>query len=210
MERVVGGKNNDLVFAYPLNGSLYLNITNRCPNACLFCIRNSVDGVGYNLWLEREPMAGEILAAVGHLKGIREIVFCGYGEPLLRPEVIIEVATALKERIRSEQLDIGIRINTNGLADLFLGYDVLPQLKGLIDAISISLNAHNSEAYLKITQSPYGEKAFPAVLDFVRRSTFYIPKVVLSVVRYPGVDIGEATKITRDLGVELRIREHLE
>jgi TatD family-associated radical SAM protein len=203
-------KTKDRVFAYLLHDSLYLNITNRCPNACLFCIRDSDNGVGYNLWLEREPTAAEILAGVGDLRGLREIVFCGYGEPLMRPEVLTQVAAGLKERIRTEGLDIGIRINTNGLVDLFLDYDVLPQLKDLIDTVSISLNAHNSESYLRITRSPYGEMAYPAVLDFARRSILYIPKVVLSVVRYPGVDIEEVTKISRDLGVELRIREYME
>lgn len=205
----INKKTKDLIFTYPLHDSLYLNITNRCPNACLFCIRDSGGGVGYNLWLEREPAAGEILAAIGDLKDFREIVFCGYGEPLMRPEVIIEVATGLKERIRNERLNFKIRINTNGLADLFLGYDILPQLEGLIDALSISLNAHNSEEYLRLTRSTYGERAFPAVLDFARRSILYIPKVVLSVVRYPGVDIGEVTKISKGLGIELRIRECL-
>jgi TatD family-associated radical SAM protein len=209
MDREVAkGKAGYPVFAYPLHGSLYLNITNRCPNACLFCIRNSDNGVGYNLWLEQEPTAGEVLAAIGDLKEFREIVFCGYGEPLMRPEVLIEVAASLKERLRNEGLAIKIRINTNGLADLFLGYDVLPQLEGLIDTVSISLNAHNSEMYLKITQSPYGEKAYPAVLNFARRSMLHIPKVVLSVVRYPGVDIEAVTEICNNLGVELRIREY--
>lgn len=206
---IAGGNSNGGIYAYPLHDSLYLNITNRCPNACLFCIRNSDDGVGYNLWLDKEPLAGEVLAAVGDLKGFREIVFCGYGEPLMRPEVLIEIAAGLKERIRNEGLGIVIRINTNGLSDLFLGYDVLPQLKGLIDAVSISLNAHNSEVYLNITQSLFGAKAYPAVLDFARRSVLYIPKVVLSVVRYPGVDIEEALKISRDLGAELRVREYM-
>lgn len=210
MEKEFAGRNiKGKVYAYPLHDALYLNITNRCPNACLFCIRNSEGGVGYNLWLDKEPSAGEVLAAIGDLKGFREIVFCGYGEPLMRPDVLTEIASGLKERIRNEGLDIGIRINTNGLSDLFLGYDVLPQLQGLIDTVSISLNAHNSQTYLNITQSPFGAKAYPAVLDFARRSIFYIPKVVLSVVRYPGVDIEEATKICRDLGAELRVREYL-
>jgi TatD family-associated radical SAM protein len=204
-----GGKIGEQIFAYPLYGSLYLNITNQCPNACRFCIRNST-GVGYNLWLEHEPSAEEVLAAVGDLKSFREIVFCGYGEPLMRPEVLIQVAAGLKERIQNEGLNIEIRINTNGLADLFLGYDVLPQLKGLINTISISLNAHNAEAYLQITQSNYGLKAFPAILDFTRRSVFFIPKVVLSVVRYPGVNIEEVIQISRNLGAELRIREYMD
>lgn len=196
----------DMVIAYPLHGSLYLNITNRCPNACIFCIRNSDNGVGYNLWLEHEPTVSEILAAIGDIKRYREIVFCGYGEPLMRPEVVVAVCTALKKQ--NQPHSTLIRINTNGLADLFLGYEILPQLKGLVDVISISLNAHNAKEYHRFTQSKYGEEAFDAVLGFARRSCQYIPKVILSVVKYPGVDIEKTAKIAADLGVEFRVREY--
>lgn len=210
MEKKIGEVNTkDRIFAYPLHDTMYLNITNRCPNACLFCIRNSNNGVGYNLWLAKEPSAEEVLAAVGDLNGFREAVFCGYGEPLMRPDVLVDIASGIKERTQNEGLNLGIRINTNGLADLFLGYDVLPQLQGLIDTMSISLNAHNAEVYLEITQSPYGAEAYPAVLDFARRSMLSIPKVILSVVQYPGVDIAEAMRISRSMGAELRVREYL-
>ena len=195
------------VIAYPLHDGLYLNITNRCPNACVFCIRNTERGVGYDLWLEREPTITEILAAIGELQCYREVIFCGYGEPLIRPEIVVAVSSVIKERIRREQLNLKIRLNTNGLADLFLDHDILPQLVGLIDTISISLNAHNAQEYLKLTGTQYGEKAFTAVLTFTKRSILYIPKVILSVVNYPGVDIPKAQDIADGLGVELRVRE---
>jgi TatD family-associated radical SAM protein len=206
--RYENSKIKDMIIAYPLHDALYLNITNRCPNDCVFCIRNSVYGVGYNLWLEQEPDAAGILAAVGDLRGYKELVFCGYGEPLTRPQEVIAVSKAVKAIIQAEQRKFTIRINTNGLADLFLGYDILPQLSGLIDSISISLNAHNSKEYLRLTRSTYGEQAFPAVLEFTRRSIYYIPNVVLTVVRYPGVDITSASEIALRLGVELRVREY--
>ncbi len=203
-------KIKDMVIAYPLHDAIYLNITNRCQNACVFCIRNSVYGVGYNLWLEWEPTVDEILTAIGNINinGYKELVFCGYGEPLTRPQELIAVSKAIKENIQAGQPKMKIRINTNGLTDLFLGYDILPQLAGLIDSISISLNAHNSKEYLRLTQSSYGEQAFPAVLEFARRSIYYIPKVVLSVVRYPGVDITAASEIALRMGVEFRVREY--
>ncbi len=188
--------------AYPLQDALYLNITNRCSNRCRFCIRET-SGVGYNLWLEREPEVAEILAAIDEPRQYREIVFCGYGEPLSRPEVVVAVAKYLKE-----QTTIPIRLNTNGLADLFLSNDILPQLQGLIDVISISLNAHSSSSYQEITQTPYGDQAFPAVLDFIKRSKVYIPHVVVSVVRYPGVELEQAQLLAEQLGVEFRIREY--
>ncbi len=197
-------KEKAMVIAYPLHGSLYLNITNRCPNACRFCIRNSEQGVGYNLWLEKEPEVEEIIKAIGDPSEYHEVVFCGYGEPLMRPDEIVAVSRWLKN------YPIKVRINTNGLADLFLGYDVLPQLKGLIDTISISLNAHNTETFMDLTRSKYGQAAFGAVLDFTKRSLLYIPRVILSVVSYPGVNIEKAASIAKDLGVEFRMREFME
>jgi TatD family-associated radical SAM protein len=190
--------------AYSLSDSLYLNITNRCPNACLFCIRGSKTGVGYNLWLEREPTAAEVIGAIHDPSGYREIVFCGYGEPLLRPEIVVEVSQWLKK------WPVQVRLNTNGLADLFLGYDVLPNLKGLIDVVSISLNADNAELYQQLTRSSFGKTAFQAVLDFAGRSHHYIPRVILSVVDYPGVDLEKAKATATKLGVEFRVREYLE
>jgi TatD family-associated radical SAM protein len=205
--RYGNSKIKDMIIAYPLHEALYLNITNRCPNACVFCIRNSIYGVGYNLWLEREPTVAEILAAIGDLNGCKELVFCGYGEPLMRPEEVIAVSKAVKASLQAEQRKITIRLNTNGLADLFLGYDILPQLSGLIDSISISLNAHNFKEYLRLTRSKYGEQAFPAVLEFAGRSMYYIPNVILTVVRYPGVDIMSASEIVLRMGAEFRVRE---
>ncbi len=191
-----------MIFAYPLRDSLYLNITNRCQNACTFCIRQTSGGVGYDLWLEREPSADEVVAAIGDPGRYREIVFCGYGEPLSRPEVVTEVARHIKERS-----SVPVRINTNGLADLFLEDDVLPKLKGLIETVSISLNGHDAATYYALTRSRFGLAAFDAILEFARRSKEYIPKVVFSVVRVPGVDIAAASRIAADLGVEFRVRE---
>jgi TatD family-associated radical SAM protein len=195
------------VIAYPLHDALYLNITNRCPNACRFCIRSTDTGVGYNLWLEREPEAAEVIAALGDtLAAYREVVFCGYGEPLIRPEIVIAVAGWLKNQTDP----VKIRINTNGLADLFLGYDVLPQLAGLVDVISISLNAGDAAAYVEITQTPYGLKAFPALLNFAARSRSYIPQVVLTAVDYPGVKLDNIKTIAKNLGAQYKIRHFLQ
>jgi TatD family-associated radical SAM protein len=197
-------KQHSMVIAYSIKDALYLNITNRCPNACLFCIRETKGGVGYNLWLDHEPSSAEIIAAIKNPEDYREIVFCGYGEPLLRPEIVKEVAEFLKK------YQVEVRLNTNGLADLFLTYDILPQLKGLIDTISISLNADNAETYQELTNTKYGTAAFPALLEFIRRSKLTIPEVVVSVVRYQGVNIEKAALLAKDLGVQFRVREFLE
>ena len=43
---------------------LYVNLTNKCPCACTFCLRQTMDHVGkaHSLWLEREPSAEEVIA----------------------------------------------------------------------------------------------------------------------------------------------------
>jgi radical SAM protein, TatD family-associated len=197
-------ENRAMVIAYPLKDSLYLNITNRCPNACLFCIRETNGGVGYNLWLKQEPTVEEIVTAIGEPSRYQEIVFCGYGEPLLRPEIVTEVARILKKH------PLKIRLNTNGLADLFLGYDILPKLGGLVDTISISLNADNAISYQELTRTKFGAAAYPALLDFIRRSKEFIPDVIVSVVRYPGVNIDKAATLAKELGVQFRVREFME
>lgn len=188
--------------AYAIDDALYLNITNRCTNHCVFCIRETENGVGYNLWLTHEPSVSEILAEIPRPADYREIVFCGYGEPLLRPEVVKEVALWLKENGAKK-----IRVNTNGLADLFLKDDVLTCLAGLIDVMSVSLNASDGQTYYQLTKSIYGERAFEAVIEFAKRCCGVIPKVILSVVDYPGVDTKKAAEIASQLGAEFRIRK---
>ncbi len=192
------------VFAYPIKDGLYLNITNRCPNRCTFCIRENELGVGYDLWLDREPSVEEVLAAAGDVSAYREVVFCGYGEPLLRWEVVVGVAAALKERYR-----VRIRLNTNGLAEAVLERSILPELEGLIDTISISLNATTAADYHRLCRSDLGLAAFPALLRFIRDSKLYIPQVVVSVVQIPAFDPEPARKLAEELGVELRIRSYL-
>lgn len=190
--------------AYILNGNLYLNITNRCINNCTFCIRQNEQGVGYDLWLDREPTSREVLDAIKEIEKYDEIIFCGYGEPMLRPDVIIEVAKELKEKRKKK-----IRINTNGLAERFLGKKILPDLKGLIDTISISLNAQDAETYHKLSRPGIGMEAFNAVLQFAKESKEYIPEVILSVVDLPEVDVEACKEIAERLGVGFRVRGRL-
>jgi len=188
--------------AYEIRNSLYLNVTSRCNNRCTFCTRESSPIVkGHDLHLEREPTAGEILAAAGDVTGYEEVVFCGFGEPLLRWEVVREVALGLKAQ------GARVRINTNGQARLFLGRDILPEMSGVIDALSVSLNAPDAARYAKICRPDAGEAAYPAVREFIREARKFVPSVTASVVALPGVDIDACRRIAEEeLGASFRVR----
>jgi len=197
---------NDIV--YSIGENLYLNITNRCTNECTFCIRNKARTFNqkYDLWLNQEPTAEEILEAIGDPSKYKAIVFCGYGEPLVRLEVVKEVAQKLKTKNPKTK----IRLDTNGTANLFWGKNILPELKGLIDIISISLNAEDNETYLSLCRPFWGEKTYPAVIDFIKEAKKYIPEVEATVVDLPGVNIEKCHEIAQELGVKFRVRTYYE
>lgn len=198
-----------MIITYEVGNSLYLNITNRCSNDCNFCVRNHPDGMaGLDLWLEREPTVDEVLADIQRreVSKYQEVVFCGYGEPMSRFRDLLEVSRRIKKLY-----SIPIRINTNGQGSLIAGRDITAELAGVIDAVSISLNAKNSVEYQAICQSVYGEAAFAAVLDFAARSRRYIPKVVFSVVDIMSVaDIAACREIARKIGVQFKVRKFIE
>lgn len=189
--------------AYKIRDSLYLNITNRCTNVCKFCVRFHTDYVkGHNLRLENEPSVEDLIGAIENPKNYREIVFCGYGEPFLRLDVIKEVAKWIKEKGGK------VRVNTNGHGNIIHGRRILPELKGLIDSISISLNAQNRETYNKICKPLY-PNAYEAVIDFIKDAKENVPYVQVTVVNLPEIDIEKCREIANSLGVKLKIR-HLD
>ncbi len=170
-----------MTITYPVTTGLYVNITNRCPCACTFCVRNKKDHVfeSDSLWLEREPTVQEICDSLDtwDLAKYEEVVFCGFGEPTERLYDLLEVAKYIKSKS-----DIRIRINTNGLADLIWEKSTAPKLKGLIDAVSISLNATNKEDYLEVVRPKFGIESFEAMLQFTKDCTEYVPSVMMTVV----------------------------
>ncbi len=191
--------------AYQIRNSLYLNITNRCSNRCTFCAKfDDFTVKGHNLLLDREPSFDEIMEAVGQPVGTDEIVFCGYGEPLIRLDLVKQVAAALRAR------GYQIRINTDGQANLTHGRDILPELAGLVDSISVSLNAPDTATYSRLCNTPFGDKGFSGVCDFIRAASVYIPKVVASIVTVPGIDVEACRMLAESLGAEFRVREYSE
>lgn len=196
-----------MTITYTIGDSLYVNVTNRCTNNCNFCIRQNGDTVGDSdsLWLDKEPSKEEMWQDLSkrNLKEYKEVVFCGYGEPLMRLSEVIYLCKNIKEIS-----DIPIRVNTNGQADLIHGEPTASQLSGLVDIISISLNAQNAENYNEYCKPVFGEDSFYAVTHYALDCKKYILKVILSVVdNISPEEIEECRKIAESLGVDFRVRE---
>lgn len=193
----------DATIAYRLHGNCYLNITYHCTLRCAFCpkFRGSWEVQDFDLRLYSEPSTEAILEAMGDASGDREVVFCGLGEPTQRLDTLLEVARELKRRWGSR-----IRINTDGLANLVHGRDVTPELEGLVDALSISMNAQDEETYNRHCR-PREPGAFAAMLEFARLAKMHVPEVTLTAIDgLPGVDIEACERIATDLGVGFRRR----
>lgn len=192
---------------YVIDNILYVNITNKCPCNCTFCIRKEGDSVGDSgsLWLEKEPSLSEIINELEKedLSKYSEVVFCGYGEPLMRLYDVIEVC----KYIRTVS-NIKIRINTNGLSDLIHEKNTAPMLKGIVDSISISLNAPSKEEYNEITRPIFGLKSFDSLLNFAKESKENIREVQFSVVDVISEEqIKRCEHISKNMNIPLRVRK---
>ena len=197
-----------MVITYNIKNSLYLNITNHCTNRCDFCIRDHGTGLYASLKLEREPALDEILGDVlsQNLHKYKEIVFCGYGEPTCRLYDLLAICKKLRE-----VTDTPIRLNTNGHASLISGEDTAPMFKGLIDVVSISMNAADPDTYYQLCHPKVGEDTYVGVLKFAREISKYVPKVVLTAVEstIQPDDVDRCRRIAADLGAEFRLREYI-
>ena len=200
-----------MCITYPVGDGLYVNVTNRCSNACDFCIRNNGDGAygSDSLWLEREPTEEEILDSVfsRDLDAYREIVFCGYGEPGIRLDTCVSVAKEIKRRRPGTK----IRINTNGQTDLIFGKRTAPLYEGAFDSVSISLNAPTAEGYQNICHSRFGAPVFDAILRFAADVKNFVSDTVFSVVDefISKEDLALCYKISEQIGVRLKVREYI-
>ncbi len=198
---------------YFLGQKAYINITNACTNACRFCVRDIKDDVkGANLWLDAQNVtAQDVIEQIKNsaqkvLEG-GEIVWCGYGEPLIKFEEVKKIC----QYIKKEMPELKIRINTNGHGNFVNKKNIVPELKGLIDSISISLNAQNEKLYREISQ-PKFEGAYEAMLDFAKECVKEGIDTTMSVVskfeedKY-NVDIEKCEQIAKSLGAKFRNRE---
>lgn len=193
---------------YTYKNKVYLNITNKCPCACTFCIRSQKDAIGSadSLWLNHNPSFEEVKEAIDNyddVKTCEEIIFCGYGEPTNSFDVLIETAKHIREN-----LGIKTRVNTNGLGNLINERNIAKELCDSVDAVSISLNCSDKEEYLKIVRPKFGIESFDAMLDFARECRKYTENVALSVVDVIGEEeIAKCREIAEGLNIPLRVRK---
>jgi TatD family-associated radical SAM protein len=193
---------------YWLGDNVYLNITNRCTNNCCFCFRNYKNGInGFNLKLTEEPTTDQIVTAIREVinkKSWKEIVFCGFGEPLTRLDTVLEVSRQIKKQHANV-----IRVDTNGQAQLInKNRNVVKELKQAgVDKVSVSLNAHNKQTYDEVCK-PKFENAFTEVLNFIKKAKEEKMDTEITAVTIPEVDIVKMQEIAAGIGVKFRIRQY--
>lgn len=195
------------ILVYELDGKIYINLTNKCTNDCIFCLRKDKDDVcGQQLWLDDENSTAEdVIKQLNNFKLSSEIIFCGYGEPLLKFDVLKEVASYIKNNYP----DTKIRVNTNGHANYVYKRNIVPELKGLVDEFSVSLNGESSAEYDELSQ-PVFKGAYDEVKKFIRACSDEGIDVVASVVEgYKGrhLNLEKCEKTASDLGAKFRVRE---
>jgi TatD DNase family protein len=177
---------------YRLKDSLYINMTIRCNADCVFCDRKGEAVIkGHNLRIDREPTPREVIESIGDPTRYREIVFCGYGEPTIRLDALKEVAAWVKARGGKT------RINTDGHGNVLNKRNIVPELAGLIDAVSISLNSTDPAQYGALMRLD-GAKYFAAMIEFAKEAVKVIPHVVMTVVDLDEVDKEKARSLVEN------------
>lgn len=204
------------ILVYLLDGKIYINLTNRCTNDCIFCLRKDKDDVvGQTLWLDDESSTADDVIKQFELKRnelltthnlpFKEVIFCGYGEPMLKFDVMKQVAKYIKDKYPETK----IRVNTNGHANYVYKKNVVPECKGLIDEFSVSLNGSTKEEYDELSQPKFDE-AYDEMKKFIKACFDEGISVVASVVEgYKGrhLDLEKCEEIAKSLGAKFRVRE---
>lgn len=193
----------DILYTYKEN--VYVNLTNKCDCSCKFCIRSHQDKVGDadTLWHKEDPSLEDVITAIDafHFDGYKGLVYCGYGEPTCALENLLKSAQYAKKKY-----GLKIRVNTNGLANLYYGRNIVPELAKTVDCVSISLNAPDKEKYMDVTR-PKFENAFEGVLEFAKECKKYVPEVKFTVVDVLSEEeIQKSKELAENIGIDLRIR----
>ena len=208
MAQVMTNVNN---YIYELDNKVYVNLTNACTNDCLFCIRSQKDDVkGANMWLNQKPDLQSVIEQLENKKNIlkKGVTFCGYGEPLLEADLVIEIS----KYIKSHYPDAKIKINTNGHANAVLKRDIIPELKDYIDEVSISLNAQKEELYNKMCR-PKIDNAYNEMLKFAKECVKNDIKTTMTIVTHYkdfDIDIDTCKNLAQEIGANFRERPWIE
>ncbi|MBC5689910.1 TIGR04100 family radical SAM protein [Mediterraneibacter sp. NSJ-55] len=193
----------DILYTYKEN--VYVNLTNKCDCSCKFCIRSHQNKVGDadTLWHKADPSLEDVITAIDafHFDGYKGLVYCGYGEPTCALENLLKSAQYAKKKY-----GLKIRVNTNGLANLYYGRNIVPELAKTVDCVSISLNAPDKEKYMEVTR-PKFENAFEGMLEFAEECKKYVPEVKFTVVDVLSEEeIQKSKELAENIGIDLRIR----
>ena len=202
-------ENRKDTYAYALDGNLYINLTNKCSNACDFCVRNErTSYYGHHLWIRHgDPTVEKVIAAVngfGDLSQFKEIVFCGFGEPTYKVDEMVALCEYFHEK------GMKTRLNTNGQGNLINKRDIVPELKGKIDFVNISLNASCTEKYQPICRSQFGEAGFAGIIDFAKLCRKNGISCRFSIVECIGEEEVEACKrLAESIRIPLYVRKYI-
>lgn len=194
---------------YTLENSVYMNITNKCPCSCVFCIRANGNGVGSaeSLWLDKDPDLDDIISEIDKFdfSDYSEVVYCGYGEPTEQLDNLIESARYLKNKYH-----LKIRLNTNGLSDMINNKSTAELLSEVVDTVSISLNAPDSETYCRVSNPVFGTEAFNSLLKFANDCKKYIQTVKFTVVDIiSSEEIEKCRQLSSEMNIPLRVRKYI-
>ena len=204
---------------YRYKNGLYVNLTNRCPTACVFCVKNDwkMDYRGNNMNLEGvEPSPAEVIALAKEqwaAAPFEEFVFCGYGEPTMRLEAMLACARLIKTgRAAPLPLTMRVRLNTNGLANAVWGRNVVPEMKGLLDSAHVSINTADPAQWLALMQplEPWAATGFTKAKEFIREASLLLPEVFATAVQDKDMDTEKFRALAAQLGAKPRLRPRLE
>lgn len=199
-------RKSNIVYEYKKN--LYLNITNRCPVKCLYCIKYKWKWMfrSHYLKLDKEPTYDQIINELKkhNLKNYNEIIFCGYGEPLMRYHLVKKIASWIKKNCPTAK----IRINTNGLAEAYWGKNISKELNKIIDSVSVSVNAHNEKVYRSLHNTKI-KKPLHKIIKFIKNCKKHISNITITTIDNPKININYIKQLSKNLGIKFRKRKFL-